>query len=848
MDCHEPEKHMNRPACRNLATLGEIDMQTLFRFTVVSILAGLMAAPPAFAQLEEIIVTATRREESLQDVPISVTALTGVALQQGGFSDMDDLSVFVPNLYMRDTFVGQRLAIRGIGTSPSNEAFEQAVAQFHDGVYYGRDNLGQNTFFDLERLEVVRGPQPTFAGQSATAGALNTISRRPGESFEGNVSLAYGSDEETTFEFGLGGPVSETFGVRVAGRAYELGDAGYTQATTGDPLGIRDNAAFRVTGVWTPSDNFELTLKYEYQDVWQVGTPTKFARCDLNPMTSLGNPALSAGFGAMCAIDHLSNNIPLELSNGLVGSGGHQDIWDAVAALDAANGVKDPTDPRSWTPAASPVARGLNRVREFLEPEERDHQADVFVADFDWLIGNYTLSSITASVAYDKHDWLDPDASSFAIFSDERIEFFDQTSQEFRLSSPQDQTFAWMVGGYWQSHELDTTIDVFAARVLGPPIPGTVAAGYGSTLIETSDWSSVFFAGNWNVANNFQINIGARYQDVSKSGVLSPTIALLAAGATEFGEFAPFPAEIYPPISESFQTDDVLPEIGFQWDTSDNVMFYVKYAEAFKSGGFVMAPAPGGMFLARQLTYRPEFAEGLELGLKSRLLNDSLELNLAYYDTDYNDLQVTVFRAETSSFETTNAGAASTSGLEFDGRWAPTDTFTMGFSGVLGDAKYISYEGADECNSLEAKIGSPTDGSMGGSCVVDMSGEKMPNTPDWSITLSPQFDFDLGTNLVGSLTGMILFSDGYNLTDDRDPLNVVDPFQRVDLRFAVAPTDGNWEIALYGRDMTNNLGLKIGGGGRTFQSRTRALDYDAGGVSFERGARYGVQFGYFMGN
>lgn len=828
-------------------------MNNLVRLTVVSILAGLMAAPPAFAQLEEIIVTATRREESLQDVPISVTALTGVALQEGGFSDMDDLSIFIPNLYMRDTFVGQRLAIRGIGTSPSNEAFEQAVAQFHDGIYYGRDNLGQNTFFDLERLEVVRGPQPTFAGQSATAGAINTISRRPGDTMEGNVTLAYGSDEETTFEFGVGGPLSDTFGIRVAGRAYELGDAGYTQVTTGEPLGIRDNSAFRITGVWTPSDNFELTLKYESQDVWQVGTPTKFSRCDLNPATSLGNPFLSAGFGAMCAIDHLYNGVPLVDSNGLVGSGGFQDIWDAVAAIDAANGITDPNDPSSWTPAASPVARNMNNVREFLEPEERDHQADIFLASFDWLIGEYTLSSITSSVSYDKHDWLDPDASSFAVFSDERIEFFDQSAQEFRLSSSQDQAFVWMVGAYYQDHELDTVIDIFAPRVFGHPLalalgpPNLRGTGYGSQLIENSTWNSMFFAGDWNVAENVRVNIGARYQDVDKTGVLTPTIGFLTVEATEYTDFVPFPAGIADPIHESFATSDTLPELGLEWDVGDDSMLYVRYAEAFKAGGFVMAPAPGGMF-ARQLTYRPEFAEGVELGLKSRMLDGTLELNLAYFDTDYTDLQVTVFRAETSSFETTNAGAANTSGLEIDGRWAPSTNFTMGFSGAIGDAMYVSYEGADECNSLEAKIGSPTDGSTGGSCVVDLSGEKMPNTPDWSITLSPQINFGLSTNLAGSVSGMILFSDGYRLTDDRDPLNILDPFQRVDLRFAVAPTDGNWEIALYGRDMTNDVGLKIGGGGRTFQSRTRAPDYDAGGISYERGARYGVQFSYFMGN
>ena len=129
----------------------------------------------ALAQLEEIIVTAQRREESLQDVPISVTAVTGQSIMEMGFSDIDDLANFVPNLYMNDGITGQSLSIRGVGTSTSNEAFEQAVAQFHDGVYYARDNMSGNSFFDLERVEIVRGPQPTFAGQSATAGVLNYI-------------------------------------------------------------------------------------------------------------------------------------------------------------------------------------------------------------------------------------------------------------------------------------------------------------------------------------------------------------------------------------------------------------------------------------------------------------------------------------------------------------------------------------------------------------------------------------------------------------------------------------------------------------------------------------------------
>ncbi len=130
---------------------------------------GSILAPAVFAQeLEEIVVTATRRAESLLDVPISVTAITGEAILDHGFSDMEDLSTFIPNLYMRDSFTGQNIRIRSIGTSTGNEAFEQAVAQFHDGVYYARDNLSQNGFYDLERVEIVRDPQPTAIRYLAT--------------------------------------------------------------------------------------------------------------------------------------------------------------------------------------------------------------------------------------------------------------------------------------------------------------------------------------------------------------------------------------------------------------------------------------------------------------------------------------------------------------------------------------------------------------------------------------------------------------------------------------------------------------------------------------------------------
>ena len=826
-------------------------MNTVFRLTFVSMLAGLMAAPPAFAQLEEIIVTATRRAESLQDVPISVTAITGEAILVGGFSDMEEVSVFVPNLYMADTFTGQVLAVRGIGTSPGNEAFEQAVAQFHDGVYYGRDNLGQNAFFDLERVEVVRGPQPTFAGQSATAGALNYASRRPGDSFEGNLNLAYGTTDETSVEFGVGGPVTDTFGARLAGRYFELGDYWYTQRLTGANLGIKENTSMRFIADWAPSDSFELVFKYENHDIYQLGTPREKSRCETRPQFSIANPALAPGIPALCALDALYNDMDLTTLTGVTGSGGSQDVYDAIRALNAEiisgpNYVSGVTP--LWSGVAengmrrSPIAENLNDLSQFNEQEDREQDVDIFALSFDWDLGGsgYTLSSTTSLVEYDKHDWLDPDASSFAIVSDERTETFEQTGQELRITSPLDQRLSWMLGTYWQEHELDTEIDVYVG----------FGVGFGNLLEEESGWQSLFFAGTYNITDQVRLNFGGRYQDVEKTAVFTPSIARpngnLAAGeATAFGPLNP----LFSLTDLSVQTDDVLPEVGLQFDTNENTMLYVKYAEAFKAGGFVMSPAPGGM-LPDPISYRPEFAEGVELGAKMLLADGNLEFNVALYNTDYTDLQVNVFISEIATFVTQNAASAHTTGVEFDGRWALSDNLILGFSGSFGEAEYDDYAG-QECNTLEDKqyiINNP--GARPGACsgVNNAGGQTLANFPNWTINFTPTYTYDLGANLVGSFAANIVMSDGARTSPDRDPIGVVDDWERVDLRFAIAPADADWEFAVYGRNVTDNRRF-AGFSSGDFMSRSRDLIFDGGDyVAFERERRFGLQFNYFFGN
>ena len=811
-------------------------MNSLARFAVVGALSAVSAALAQEQGLEEIVVTATRRAESLQDVPIAVTVVSNQAIQEGGFADVEDLSAFLPNVTITDGFQGQTLLIRGIGTDTRNEAFEQAVAQFSDGVYYGRDNLVLGGLFDLERVEVVRGPQLVFAGQSATAGAINSHSRKPGDSLEGGVTLAYGNDEEASVEGGVGGPITDTLGIRVAGRYYDLPDAGYTQLVTGEKIGATENQSLRAILAWQPTERFDFTFKYEYQNSFQNGTPAEYGRCDMDLATSSAGP-LAPGVPALCTLESLYGIADLSVYNREAHSGGTIDLYSTIDFVNANLGT-------NIAPLA-PIPRGLNLVNEYNHPESRETDADIYVGTLNWQVGRNTLSAITAYVTFDKEDWLDPDESAFAVFTDQRSEDFEQVSQEIRLTSPLDQKFSWMVGAYWQTHEAVLQINVHYPFVLGPPAPGNATSSDGGRLTESSDWSSVFFTGTWNATDAFRINIGARYQESNKNGVYEISRALLPSGATAFGPrvFRPTPA-----LERDVDSDDVLPEVGVQWDVAGDVMLYAKYSEAFKAGGFVMNPPLGGV-PPDPFTYLPEEASGHEIGAKGAFLDNSLELNIAYFDTDFENLQVNSFNGTTARFEVRNAASSNTKGVEIDGRWAPAERWYLGFSGGRNDAVYTSFPNG-QCGAIQARdwaaAGNP------GTCRVDISGRRPTFSPEWQLSLYPEYLFELGRFSGKAGLNMTWIAGSVPANNPGDTLNTIADRHRFDLRLALAPPDGNWEIALYGRDITDEE-AHVGGLQSGFFNQTRGTSssdvhlYGVGGRRFERGARWGLQASYNFG-
>jgi outer membrane receptor protein involved in Fe transport len=562
--------------------------------------------------------------------------------------------------------------------------------------------------------------------------------------------------------------------------------------------------------------------------------------------TSVANSAFLPGVPALCTLEHYYGLVDLSDYNGETHSGGTVDVWDAIDHVNANFGANIVPTPPPFGPGFQGVPRGLNLVDEYNHPQSRDNEADVLVGTLNWQVGENTLTSRTSRVTIVKEDWLDPDESVFAVFTDQRFEDFEQIAQELTLTSPVDETFAWMVGLYYQTSEAVLGINVHFPYA--PPIPGAIAFSDGGLLNEEADWTSAFFTGTWNVTDAFRFNVGARYQEVDKHGTYHTGAAVLSPGQTRFG---PRMYGATPAVVGDVTSDDVLPEVGFQWDATDSMMLYVKYAEAFKAGGFVAPPPLRGP--PNPFTFLPEEAEGYEVGLKS-FFADKLQLNIALFDTDFVNLQQFNFDPF-AGFSVRNATAVNTRGIEIDGRFAINDRWSLGFSGGYNDAVYVDYPNAG-CNNIQNRewinAGNPP-----GTCVVDASGRRLFGGGEWQTALHPAVNFQLGefsatagmnmTWIAGN-EGFFVPPPGYPV----DPLAAVSGRHRFDLRVAIRPPTSQWELGIYGRDITDEA-AHVGGLQSGFFNTTNGTSlsevhlYGPGGKRFERGARWGIQANYFFG-
>ena len=390
------------------------------------------------SELETITVTSQKRVQSLQDIPTSIQALSGDYLEQNSVDDLLALSENLPNVHITETSSSKRIFVRGIG-SGTNSGFEQSVAMYKDGVYLGRGHQAKFPFLDMQRLELIKGPQSVMFGKNATAGAFSMISNSPTDVLEGNVSAEFGSDNEKRFTGVINIPINDDLAIRIAAFDHSVDGFLYNQARQSDEQS-NDSSGARLSIDWQINDDINALFKWEHGEFESHGSRYQYIidtpNRDLQIASDPTNPG-NVGYRSLL----LSDNSGLDYTSSVSGDG---------------------------------HLGGLN--------EQSKTTLDNASLKLTYNHGEYEFTSVTTYSEYDWDSTFDADFSEVPLIKQDYLETYNQFTQEFRVSSPTGRTLEYVAGIFYMSSELKHPNDIlFGASLLIPDLVGT------SCLLYTSD-------------------------------------------------------------------------------------------------------------------------------------------------------------------------------------------------------------------------------------------------------------------------------------------------------------------------------------------------------------------------
>jgi iron complex outermembrane receptor protein len=648
--------------------------------------------------LETIIVTARLRQEDAQAVPISLSVVNSATLEKTYTNNVSQLTSLVPSLnYVSPNPRNTAFTIRGLGSSvvavsQSNDGLEPGIGFYVDQVYHGRPATAAFDFVDLDRVEVLRGPQGTLFGKNTTAGAINIVSKIPTFDRELNAEVSGGNLGYYEAKASLSGGLIDNL---MAGRisAITTGRDGVIRnVTTGRELNDVNNSAFRAQLLVTPSDAVKIRFTSDYSSVYtDCCTQVYFTvGTSLKPLARQ-YAALAAGL----------NYRPPSLNP-----------YDRLTDIDAA--LKVATN-----------EGGLSAIA-------------------DWNLGAVTLTSVSAWRFWNWDAANDRDYTRLSIQTVQHIPSRqDQYSQELRVASNGTQRIDYVAGLYWFAQTITgepiTEYGPLAAYwLLGKPpaIPGNLLDGYltdGHTRFH-SDSYAAFGEATWHATDRLNVTAGIRYTDEQKDGRFDSTVS--------GGLATPTPAQlnsklsILRPQSYTARVSDGSPagrlNLAYSW--SETVMTYASLARGSKSGGINMSGLPLNAANQPALTtavIKPEQNTTAEVGMKTRLLDHRLVLNADVYETTVRDFQTNVVDSGPGALRgyLANIAKVRVEGAELDAAFAMTENLTGHLSAAYSDGKYISYKNGP-C-PLELISSSTT--------VCDLSGKALSALPRWVESLGGEY-------------------------------------------------------------------------------------------------------------
>ncbi len=702
--------------------------------------------------IETVIVTATKREESIQDVPIAVSAIAGEDLAARGVQDIYGLMEVAPSIVVyssNSTSNGGTLRIRGVGTTGNNPGLEAAVGTFIDGVYRSRAGLAFNDLTDLDRVEILRGPQGTLFGKNTVAGAVSIVTRKP--EFDNAFSISAGLGNLESRDFGLVANAVLSDEV-LAGRlsvAYRQRDGYYEDVDTGAAYDNRDRSSIRAQLLWTPSPDVEVRVIVDDTNKDETCCPAAFW------ITGPTSPVVAALGGDIT---------PFEV-DGAQSVGVNSEPFEVVDDTGQSVDV-------IWRTPQGATFRSISALRNF--EVSRDQDID------------FTNADIAAPTDTD--------------------ESFRNLSQEFQLYGENDR-FAWLVGTYFYTEELESDEVIgfaangatYLATIIGAPqvaplldgdpagrgIPGQ---GYDAVYFsDTSGWS-LFTHEAWKVGEDTEVVLGLRYSSEEKDA------GAIINGAP-FGESVSDPFCAFVPVGslcDNASYNNVADESNLTgtlkaaWSPADNLRLYLSYARGYKAGGFNLDQEAVGNRdangnLVDQSHFGPETSDSLEFGIKGQFLERRLTVNSAAFHTTFTDFQLNTFTG--LGFTVGNVKEAVARGVEIESSFAPSGDLYLTAAVTYADARY-----GDDLAAANAHL----------------AGKRLTQSPLWQSSLSAFFERDLpgtGWRLLGHANWFHIGE--VNTGSDLDPEKFREGFGLLNAQAGVRSSDGRYEVVAWGRNLAD---------------------------------------------
>lgn len=749
----------------------------VFSLASALILSGLAATGHAADErrvLEEVIVSAQKVEQSSQDVPISLTAVSGEFMKEVGAVNLQELAPYMPNVrFSSDTDPAlAQVNIRGLGSNPLNAAFESSVGFVQDEVFYNRPSYFSEAMFDIARIEVLRGPQGTLFGKNTIAGVFNVSTVDPTEEFSGKIQIQQNDAEERYLEAAVSGSINEKLALRLSAMDRDKAGDLYNQFQDRYDDEHEQNAQ-RLKVFFDPSDTVHMELNGYQSETHANYWSLQINKLDDDTRTFLENydPNIEddpydfrTSYNVPGYIAKESDGISLLTQWQLGDVAGMSDgaltliVADSMLYIDSE--VDLDASPADLAHLA--VTSDYNQQSMELRFTASSESLFGFGEGVNLVAGIYGLQS-----EFEQQTWI--------TAGDDLVSYL-ATDDALQLISGNTN------GG---SGGLLSTLNLAGLGLISNI--GSAVIGEDRYLLDyylDVEAFAVFAQFSWYITDKWVLTPGLRYGRETKTADASGMASCRTAGLGPCIMERALGAENYDKQGLQRKESDVSPKLSLQYYLNEDTNLFLSYARGYKSGGF-NASSFGG----EDLNFEPENATTIEAGLKGSFLENTLRLNVAVYQTHFENLQVLAFNG--AFFDVENAATAISDGLEMDFIWM-TPLPYLRLAGSLGllDARYDSYPSA------------PAPISQGVDAEQDLSGRRISQAPKETASFTPTLEFPV-FGLAMSASVDVLYQGDQYTDGDLDKHTFVPAYTTYSARISLASPDHGWALSVGGSNLTN---------------------------------------------